>query len=58
MSARLTAVPYGQTVMLLEQNVPGQELSVAGYGTSNLWHKVVWGSYIGYMWAPALEVTP
>jgi|GEM_PF-5584809 len=55
-SARVTAVAYGQTVKLLEQNVAGQELTVAGYPTSNLWHKVEWGGYTGYIWAPLLQV--
>jgi hypothetical protein len=55
-SARVTAVAYGQNVKLLEQNVAGQELTIAGYTTSNLWHKVEWGGYTGYIWAPLLQV--
>jgi hypothetical protein len=55
-SARVTAVAYGQTVKLLEQNVAGQEVTIAGYQTSNLWHKVEWGGFTGYIWAPLLQV--
>jgi len=55
-SARVTTVPYGQTVKLLEQNVAGQELTIPGYPTSNLWHKVEWRGYTGYIWGLLLEV--
>lgn len=57
-SARVTAVAYRQTVKLLEQNVASQELTIAGYPTSNLWHKVEWGGYTGYIWAPLLQECP
>lgn len=55
-SARVTTVSYGQNVKLLEQNVAGQELTISGYLTSNLWHKVEWGGFTGYIWAPLLQV--
>ncbi len=55
-SARVTTVAYGQNVKLLEQNVAGQELTISGYPTSNLWHKVEWGGFTGYIWAPLLQV--